>query len=320
MILAISNSSAYEVECIKAVSDQLRKRGKILVMFYTDKCLEGEYIGYKIIDNQFIPYAVIDRQEINLNEVEEVWYLKPILPKPLRQIQPPEHQIFVRRQFLTMWYSLCEILKDKRWISPHWNVIKAEYKPYQLSIASKVGFEIPKTLITSNPDEVRKFWSNCHREMIIKLLAVSPIEDHVIYANKLSQKDIANINTIRFSSAIFQEYIPKKYELRITVVGDRVFSVKIDSQSHRGTKVDWRRRINKELNLTPAELPRNIENKCIELTKQLGLRFGCIDMIVTPDNHYVFLEINPNGQWWFAQAHTGLPIASTIADLLCGDK
>jgi glutathione synthase/RimK-type ligase-like ATP-grasp enzyme len=63
-------------------------------------------------------------------------------------------------------------------------------------------------------------------------------------------------------------------------------------------------------------LPAAIEEKCVALTQRLGLRFGCIDMIVTPEDKYVFLEINPNGQWRWVQELTGMPIAEAIADLL----
>jgi D-alanine-D-alanine ligase-like ATP-grasp enzyme len=48
----------------------------------------------------------------------------------------------------------------------------------------------------------------------------------------------------------------------------------------------------------------------------MGLRYGCIDMIVTPAGEHVFLEVNPNGQWYFVQLKTGLKIAEAIADLL----
>jgi len=50
----------------------------------------------------------------------------------------------------------------------------------------------------------------------------------------------------------------------------------------------------------------------VELVARLGLRFGAIDIIVTPDDRYVFLEINPNGQWLWIEEETGLPIRDAI--------
>lgn len=47
-----------------------------------------------------------------------------------------------------------------------------------------------------------------------------------------------------------------------------------------------------------------------------GLRYGAIDMIVTPGGEYIFLEINPNGQWYFVQLQSEAEIADAIAELL----
>lgn len=50
--------------------------------------------------------------------------------------------------------------------------------------------------------------------------------------------------------------------------------------------------------------------------RHVGLNYGCIDMIVTPNGEYVFLEINPSGQWYFVQMKTNMDIASAIVDLI----
>ncbi len=66
----------------------------------------------------------------------------------------------------------------------------------------------------------------------------------------------------------------------------------------------------------PHDLPRDVEQHCVELVEQLGLTYGAIDMIVTPDGRYVFLEINPAGLYLWIEAATGLPITDAICDLL----
>lgn len=98
-------------------------------------------------------------------------------------------------------------------------------------------------------------------------------------------------------------------------MGNDIFTAAIDSQSLNHTKIDWRR---DGINLphTIYRLPDEVANKCLELTHQFKLNFGAIDMIVTPDNEYVFLEINPNGQWAWIEEMTGLPIAQAMITLL----
>lgn len=154
---------------------------------------------------------------------------------------------------------------------------------------------------------------------MVKLLAVSPILNKVIYTNKITPKYLEQIELIKMSPAIFQEIIPKSCELRITVVGDKIFPVKIYSQEDEFTALDWRKKPSLNdfnVKMEPVGLPSSVEKSIYSLMNKLSLQFGCIDMIVTPNGDYVFLEINPNGQWYFVQLKTGVEIAKSIADLL----
>ena len=318
MILTIANSQTDKY--FSSVFDLFRQRGREPILFCADKCLEGETISLSIQNNRYRYYAVIDGKEIDLSRIDAVWYLKPHLPKKLRTFDPPEHREFIRRQFLATWQSLFDVLRDKRWVSPHWNVVRAENKILQLRIASNAGLELPETLISSDPSKIEAFWEYCNREMIVKMVSASPIENHVIFTNRVSESHMASIDTARYAPSIFQRYIPKAYELRIIVVGGKVFVAQIKSQEGETTKTDWRvyNKTKEKIQMVADKLPSNIKQKCLSVVEQLGLRFGCIDMIVTPGGRYVFLEINPNGQWFFIQEATGLPIGEVIVDLLCG--
>ena len=110
-----------------------------------------------------------------------------------------------------------------------------------------------------------------------------------------------------------------KVELRITVVGKNVFAAEIHSQQKEATRHDWRRDA-LALEHRNHPLPDDIKLKCIQLAKTFGLEFGAIDMILTPDGRYVFLEINPNGQWAWIEETTGLPISEALIELLCQGK
>jgi hypothetical protein len=113
-----------------------------------------------------------------------------------------------------------------------------------------------------------------------------------------------------------QEYVKKKLELRIVVVGGRVFSCAIRSQDGADdARVDYRG-YEDGLVHEVYHLPSEIESKCIDVVRVLALLFGCIDMIVTPANEHVFLEVNAHGSWLWVQDRTGMPIAEALADLL----
>jgi glutathione synthase/RimK-type ligase-like ATP-grasp enzyme len=94
-----------------------------------------------------------------------------------------------------------------------------------------------------------------------------------------------------------------------------VFPAEIYSQHSEQAAVDWRAAY-QDLRYGVHQLPEEIRKKCLELMQKLGLIFATIDMVLTPDGRYVFLELNPNGQWEWIENATSLPICSTLVDML----
>ncbi len=319
MILAIGNSGSYEVAAFKLVLEELGRRGENAILFKQDKCLEDDYLTFEVIDGKPRYFVVIDNVKYDTDIFSTVWYMHPHLPRELLQYEPAEHRQFIHRQFDEMGRALWTLLSHKKWINDSWTAFAAENKIYQLCVAVECGFTVPNTLITSSPDQVRDFFETHSRDIIVKLFAASPILDHVVYTNRVKPEQMDNIDSVRFSPSIFQANIPKGYELRITVVGDRIFPVKILSQQDEETAVDWRRKpkLNDfDVKMEPTVLPEEVVSKIFSFMKKMELKYGCIDMIVTPSGEYIFLEVNPNGQWYFVQLRTNMEIAKAIADLL----
>ena len=117
-----------------------------------------------------------------------------------------------------------------------------------------------------------------------------------------SQSELENkIDLVANSPQIIQNFVEKQCELRITIVGDQIFACAIDAQKSKLGKIDWRIYDTSNTSYTKFDLPVEIQEKCLKMLKCMDLSFGCIDMILTPGNEYIFLEINPNGQWlWIA--------------------
>ena len=99
------------------------------------------------------------------------------------------------------------------------------------------------------------------------------------------------------------------------MVGRKSFAVVIDSQKNNETVVDWRKG-EFPLEHTKIELPDKILKQCITLLEKLNLRFGAIDFILDAKERFVFLEINPNGQWAWIEKQTGYDISNEIVNLL----
>jgi glutathione synthase/RimK-type ligase-like ATP-grasp enzyme len=106
---------------------------------------------------------------------------------------------------------------------------------------------------------------------------------------------------IRTAPCLFQERIEKQVELRVNVIGEEFFVAEIHSQTREETKVDWRH-YDYPVPMRKGSLPREVEDRCLSMVRGHGLTFSAMDFILTPDGRYVFLENNPNGQWFFCQA------------------
>jgi len=259
-------------------------------------------------------------RDVELSSIRVIWDRQPAEPLPSSEVTDPSLQAWVKhesRVFLAgLWDSL-----DCWWVPGKPGDVRSAYeKMYQLTVASQIGFRIPRTRIGNRPQDLTETYAEYDGHLVSKSIAQHLVkrngENFLAFTHVIRRRDAVNYRSIRYAPLILQEYVPKELELRITVVGSRVFAAEIHSQATRSTRDDWR---HYDLNRTPYlphRLPARVEGLCTEFVRALGLCFGAIDMILTPEGEYVFLEINPNGQWGWIQSLTGLPIGQAIAELL----
>ena len=149
---------------------------------------------------------------------------------------------------------------------------------------------------------------------IIKPICSGLIEDNifpkVVYTSKLVDLD-NHISRISICPSYIQNLIEKAFDIRVTTVGESIFATAIHSQENDSTKIDWRKGEIPPLH-TKHNLPSDIEEKCVILLKKLNLKFGAIDLILNKNNKYIFLEINPNGQWAWIEKQLGYNISNEI--------
>jgi glutathione synthase/RimK-type ligase-like ATP-grasp enzyme len=115
---------------------------------------------------------------------------------------------------------------------------------------------------------------------------------------------------------MFQEKIDKQRELRVTLVGDRLFTAYIDSTGSEVGQIDWRLDDSLSYGWTAGEIPKPLAEQLRQLVHSFGLNYSAADFILTPDGRFVFLEINAAGEWVWLARDLGLPIAEAIADVL----
>ena len=258
---------------------------------------------------------------LKLSEIQGIYYRRPkepILPASISDAGIWDYAQSEWKALLENWYAT---LPDV-WLNHPFAIRSSECKLLQLQKAKALGFTLPDTLVSNDPGKIYNFIKNCTGEVVAKPLKTALMkrdgEAHVIFTSRLDKKNLPESGSLSLVPVIFQQEVPKSSDIRVTVVGNRVFTVSIDSQCNQETQVDWRRGENIELRHEVHELPETLRNQCIALVHKLNLRFGAIDLVLDTKGDYYFLEINPNGQWAWIESQTGLPISQAIVDELKG--
>jgi glutathione synthase/RimK-type ligase-like ATP-grasp enzyme len=198
----------------------------------------------------------------------------------------------------------------------------AAQKVSQLAAACRLGFQIPPTLVTTDPDELLDFYCAHDGKIVTKVIEQLSLhhqdEGFFRLTEWVSTRDLGYAGAIRLCPVIVQPYVPKAFEVRVTVVGGAVFAAEIHSQASNRARLDWRSYDRSSAPHRVHSLPPEMAARCRGLVDQLGLCYGALDLIVTPDGRYVFLELNPQGQYLWIEEATGLPISEALCDLLLG--
>ncbi|MFF5209603.1 MvdC/MvdD family ATP grasp protein [Streptosporangium sp. NPDC000396] len=198
------------------------------------------------------------------------------------------------------------------WVNPPGLDEVAHYKPLQLTTARECGLTVPETLITNDPDAARAFITRVGLgRTVFKAFLAS--HDAWRETRLVRAEDLDLLDTVRFAPVIFQEYVPG-VDLRVTIVGERLFAAEIDASATR-YPFDMRMSLG-EATVRPTVLPGSVERGLLALTARLGLRYGAADLRRDASGGHHFLEVNPAGQWLFAEERAGLPITDAVAGLL----
>ncbi len=246
---------------------------------------------------------------LSFAEVRAIWWRRPRHFQIHREVSIASHQTFAYNELLEAFAGLWQSL-DAKWVNHPTRDDVAARKAYQLRVAQEVGLTIPATLITSSPVEARDFVAKRGIGHVV-YKAFSATEQAWRETRLLRQDELDLVDSVRFAPVIFQEYIQATVDLRVTIVGDEIFPAAIHSQES-SYAIDFRMDMG-SVRIEPSELPREVEDGLRALMSRLGLVYGAVDMRLTPDGRYVFLEINPAGQWLFIEQRTGQPISAALA-------
>lgn len=314
MILILSNKFDIAVDYVIRL---LRKRG---IRFFRLNTEDLIYKNSLVTLPDFSFKIEKEGSKWELSRIKSIWFRRPGKPFEFdsRDKRP---QVSVLSFVEDQWHAFIEGLKSIDsvfWMNDPDNNHNGENKILQLKLAHSVGLRIPRTCITNDKDTAVRFRKKCGDAIVAKALSLPLIEeeerDFFIFTNII--KSIEDIPEQEFCMAptIFQELLNNKTDYRLTIVGDKCFSVKVVRESSERIQTDWRL-VKHGIRFIPCEIPSDVSDKCFKLVKRLGLVFGAIDIVQTADGFY-FLEINPNGEWAWLQKEARLPIAEALVDEL----
>ncbi|MCX8129839.1 MAG: hypothetical protein N3I35_07040 [Clostridia bacterium] len=300
---------------IQKTKDLLDKSGSEYYVFDHQNCYENHSLSYHINSNKFDFSFCIGEKIIDYNNIRSVWWrLKPPIIQPKETVEHLNYQALKNREWIHSLRPLYENIPAK-WINNLDSHYKASYKIHQLDKAVKMGFSIPNTIVSNDTDKIKGFIEahKPHSEVIYKPLTYYyELPDKVTMTTTVSSALVDRINmSVKVTPGIFQKKITKKYELRITVVGEEIFPVRIDTAGIPEAETDWRNDIyNVKYSIT--DIPESFRNRLLKLHKSFGLIYGAYDFIVSQDNNLFFLEVNPAGQWLWMENLIDLQITKAL--------
>lgn len=215
---------------------------------------------------------------------------------------------------------------DAYWMSHPAAIRASQWKGEQLARAARFGFRVPPSLITSSKAAVLAFRDAVGGDIVFKtmespFLAADEVDDEERIANGIATTRIdadheQMLDAVGELPCFFQQYIPKRHEIRATIIGERLFAAKINSQDDVRTQVDFRN-YDAPVRYEATQLPDELERRCLDYVHSYGLNYGAIDLIVDEAGEYVFLENNPGGQFLFVEQRVPeLRMIDALADRL----
>lgn len=268
-----------------------------------DKYAEYEFvIGYK---NEWTIKHYEWHTPLISDDIYSIYYRKPRLPD-LSEFEYA-YQHMIAKDIISLVNGLVDSFDGKVLTKPY-ILRKTENKIFQLLYAQNNNFLTPSSFIGNSNEIAKKFLCN---KSIIKPLTLGKIQNgdfiELYQTNYFTQLD----QDISLSPVYLQNYIEKKYEVRMTYINGFYYPVRIDSID----KLDWRKDY-KGHRYSIIDCPSSIIRQCDMMIKQFDLNFGAFDFIVDNLERWIFLEVNPNGQWLWLEESLNLTISQKIIEYL----
>lgn len=321
LILIISNKGDITTDL---VIKRLHDLGTPFVRLNTEdiyKCIE---ITIDVSNQVQLVTISTPKKIFSGSDIKGAWYRRPQMPDFQDLDLSTDDRIFAIRETDEFFHNLWYFLDEVHWVnSPH-ALVKAEMKALQLKIASMVGFTIPHTNF-SNDHEAFKLLREIHKGHVvakpISYGSYGKTDESAIFATDLSNTPYdSELFSIVTCPLIIQEKVVKESDIRLTVFGEEIFAYEILPKDQSQKLLDWRRYSPDQLQYNRVTPPRHIIESIRSFMRYFDLKFGAFDFALNMHGEWVFLEINPSGQFAWLELATGDCLIDALIRLLHGEN
>jgi hypothetical protein len=310
----------------------------MLLILTSDKDLTADFLIVELMERK-LPYFRINSEElsqalyhfsdsgtcritvgpksVDLAEVRAVWYRRSIYPVAFSG-DSYSQRAFIAGELRHLAFGMIWN-PNLLWVNPIDKVYVAEHKIYQLVTAKRLGFAIPRTIVSSNVKQLQEFVRSNPDGTICKPiyhgLFIDGPDSYSVYTRQVSAEHFDGKEDLD-CPVLLQEKVTRECDLRITFIGRHCFAAAVRTPS---PTVDWRDPV-AAATFSPAEIDPTLEAKCRRMLSSLGLQYGAFDFIQRPDGEEVFLEVNPTGEWAWLENTLRFPMRSAFIDLFYGDQ
>ena len=305
------------------VQEALRAKGSDTTLWFTADLAQMQAVSIEVGQEAGVRLQA-DGPDLHLAAPPRVVWLRRAAPAvPSADLHPADRTWAQKEYEEFHWWLVRGLSETAFWVNPFDSSRRARSKLAQQQEARRAGLHVPPTLYTNDPDRVRAFLRAHGGRAVYKSYSQSGLWKvkgdafAMLFTALLTEEELPGDEVLRATPGIYQPCLAKAYELRVTVMGQHVFAAKVDSQAMTLGKLDWRRSFDDmHLRFAPIELAPELDRAILRLMEGMGLVFGCLDFIVTPEGEHVFLEVNEMGQFLFVEEYTGLPLLDAFCELL----
>ncbi|HKG12933.1 MAG TPA: hypothetical protein VKB12_06325 [Pyrinomonadaceae bacterium] len=321
LVLLVTHSGDHFT--VERVAEALARRGARALRFDTDLFPEEVRLSAALAHEGAENVLRVGEAEVEASEVRAVW-ARRIWPPRLGGDLDERFRASCARESAAALEGFFDGLGGALWVNDPRSERAAENKLLQLRAAREAGLEIPPTLLTNDAARARAFYEAEGGRVVAKLLRPLSVSmgdaPFFVYTSDVRAEDVEALDSLRHCPVVFQRKVEKLRELRVAYVAGRLFTGALDASGSARGRTDWRLAGPDECSWSRATLKPPLAARLKKLMRRLGLAYGAIDLIETPDGRHVFLEVNPGGEWGMLEHDLGLPISEAIAEALLGDK